>query len=372
MQKILSLRFSLFLLCCFFIFNLNAQTENATIEALKMPHQIKNTFLTFIVGGVLDIREDPTEFAVKTHCIDAFYIDLTEVTNQEYRKFIDWSKKHQPEKCSERLPDTTIWANYIEDKNLFKNLSADYFRKPAFDYFPVVGVSWQQAQDFLTWKSNQINKNSLMEAGFWTAEDVANYPIFEIKKYLQGEYRLNRTEVLKSIQHIFPNYRLPTEAEWEFAALSPLFINKKKASDEEIRSAPDYIFKYNPTPGKVKYWDKRVRKLWRQALKHQKKHPLPDYYSQAQVALPTYVFEGDLNDFGLFNMNSNSSEWVQDTYEKELKKTGYIVKGANIQQEAGTYTPKMRQVIKEENHVTHPLGFRAVMSYMDNRNQIAY
>lgn len=372
MIAIPSIRFLLFSLCCFFIFNLNAQTENATLEALKMSHKIENSQLVFIEGGSLEKRTDPTENALKKIYVSAFYINLTEVTNQEYREFIAWSKEYQPEKLSERLPDTTVWSNYIEDKALCKNLSVDYFRKPAFDYFPVVGVSWQQAQDFLSWKSNQVNKNSLMEAGFWTAEDVAKYPIFEIKQYLQGAYRLNRKEVLESIEHISPNYRLPTEAEWEFAALSPLFINKKKASEEEIRSAPNYIFKYNPTSGKVKYWNKRVRKLWRQVLKHQKKHPLPDYYSQAKVELPTHVFEGDLNDFGLFNMNSNSSEWVQDTYEKELKKTGYIVKGANIQQEAGTYAPKMRQVIKEENQVTYPLGFRAAMSYINNRNQIAY
>lgn len=49
-------------------------------------------------------------------------------------------------------------------------------------------------------------------------------------------------------------------------------------------------------------------------IKHTKKHPVPAYYDHNKYQLPKHVFEGDINRYGIYNMNDNASEWVVDAY----------------------------------------------------------
>ena len=78
-------------------------------------------------------------------------------------------------------PDTTCWVNDFQNANNERYMKL-YFSNPAFDDYPVVGVTWEQANAFCAWRTNFLMKGL-------------------------GGYA-------KQVQR----YRLPSEVEWEFAA----------------------------------------------------------------------------------------------------------------------------------------------------------
>jgi len=87
----------------------------------------------------------PDEAPVHMVWIDAFYIDLTEVTNQQYRGCVEAGVCQPPRRtscCTEDANRAPIWP--------------DYFGNPEFDDYPVIFISWYDAYTFCQWRGARL------------------------------------------------------------------------------------------------------------------------------------------------------------------------------------------------------------------------
>ncbi len=125
---------------------------------------------------------------------EGFYVDQVEISNLAWREFMYWTKRNyggKSKEYNEILPDTTVWAG----EKLTEN-QINYLRHPIFQYYPVVGISYEQAVLFCEWRSDAVN------LAIWLKEKKLKYDEYikskdkntDIPKYC--EYRLPSKEEL--------------------------------------------------------------------------------------------------------------------------------------------------------------------------------
>ena len=145
-------------------------------------------------------------------------------------------------------PDTMVWARDFE-YSYNDPLLYSYFNSPSYSEYPVVGVTWEQAHAFCHW----------------------------------------RTQLLRSQQSVVVNsYRLPTEAEWEYAARGGRKMAMYPWGDRYARDAEGcYLANFKPYRG--------------------------SYHNDTGVSTMA-VGQFEPNDFGLFDMAGNVAEWTASAY----------------------------------------------------------
>ncbi|WP_353722779.1 SUMF1/EgtB/PvdO family nonheme iron enzyme [Dyadobacter sp. 676] len=272
--------------------------------------------LVYIEGGrftmgsleedVMMRRDNPK----RTVSIQSFYMDQTEVANVHYLEYLNAVQKDSSEEFySKALPDTNVWYNELSFNDSYVTM---YLRHPGFRLYPVVGVSWVQANDYCTWRTAAVSQANNAKGAAAAGGGKKKGFSFGKKKKAEGEAVAAADAPAPQLRiesgYVMPPYRLPTEAEFEYAAMAMIGT---QYSDE------------NQANSRIYPWDGSTMRQPRgrkqgTMLANFKRGP-GDYAGIAGKSNDGAIITQEIrsyppNDNGLYDMAGNVSEWVYDVY----------------------------------------------------------
>ncbi len=347
--------------------------EEGGFEVNDYRGQPEGPNLVYIEGGrtVLGSFEEDVmqtrDNIERTVTVASFYMDETEVANIHWLEYLYYVQLDSSEEFYQSaIPDSTVWAKELAYNTPYVD---HYLRYPGFRFYPVVGVNWLQANDYSNWRTTTVNIKLAEDAG--------------LEEYSLAESGNQRIPLETGV--VLPNYRLPTEAEWEYAAQALIGTQWLDENQTHRRLYPwDGHALRNPYGKKMGYFLANF------------KRGRGDYAGIAGklndgAMITTYIYDYPPNDFGLYNMAGNVNEWVQDLYrplsfqdfedlnpvrvndfldsERGYDAEGYnslitntirVYKGGSWKDVAYWMSPGTRRFI-EQDSATATIGFRCAM-----------
>ncbi len=274
---------------------------------------------TYTMGRVADDVRYEWDNIPRRVTVNSFYMDETEVTNSDYREYLYWVQRvyvDYPDVYRRALPDTLVWRDELTYN---EPMVEYYFRHPAYNDYPVVGVTWNQASQYCEWRTDRVNELMLIKEGILDVNpNQIGADNFNTEAYFAGQYEGLVRQNLPSLDPnattrrarmedgvFYPKYRLPTEAEWEFAALGMV------AKDENIANRK--MFPWRGT------YTRNDEKSSMGAIMANYVRGKGDYMGVSGALNDGYAYTAPVksywpNDYGLYDMGGNVNEWVQDVY----------------------------------------------------------
>ena len=352
---------------------------------------------SFTMGQMSEYITAPRNSERRTVTVNSFYMDQYEVTNDFWRHYETWVTRVfgdvKPELVDMVRPDTTVWREELAYND---PLVEYYYRHKAYNNYPVVGVTWEQAEKFCQWRTdreneyrlysrgyisngnavyNLANLYKLVNKGYITEEEreqlfddpecsqnapyaellkdttfsivdarrkallteqeamqlakqgieeivmyqlpyewIRNQFVFNTEKYLYTNYlplghkgrKINMSDNVLLI-----GYRLPTEAEWEYAALGQQAVGGDMGMIEQNQIYPWLGYQTRSLAKGVKKSPIKSKANFVGA-----RGDMTGGTSNDGGVVTTPVDAYTTNGFGLYNMAGNVNEWVLDVYRE--------------------------------------------------------
>jgi formylglycine-generating enzyme required for sulfatase activity len=296
----------------------------------KMPYEEQETGpgLVLIEGGSFSMGRNEDDVTYEWNnvprrvTVSSFYMDETEVSNFSYLEYLWWTNRvfgpTFPDIYYKALPDTLVWREKLAYNEPFVEY---YLRHPSYRDYPVVGINWLQANEFCAWRTDRVNEFILIREGLLShIPNPSDQDYFSTEAYLSGKWQGQLKQKLPSFDEqnperdvkmedgiFLPKYRLPTEAEWEYAAYGLI----GNTVGERITDRRIYPWNgHGVRNSDDKYIGQIAANFVRGAGDLMGTAGFLN--DNADVTAPVYSYWP--NDYGLYNMAGNVSEWVMDVY----------------------------------------------------------